>query len=116
MIRRLALAVSLVLLASPAAQAHHGWSSYDAEQVLKVTAPITDLAWTNPHATAKVTHQGRTWDVVLAPLARMAARGLTPEMIAPGQVVTLEGYPRRDGVPEMRLERVTVKGKVVELR
>lgn len=116
MIRTLALAASLALLASPVAQAHHGWSSYDAAKVIKVTAPLSDLAWSNPHATAKVSYQGRAWDVVLAPLARMEARGLTREMIAGGQPITLEGYPRLDGTAEMRLERVTVQGKVVELR
>jgi hypothetical protein len=111
-----ALTTTLALLATPAAQAHHGWSSYDAAKTIKVTAPLSDLNWGNPHATAKVAYQGRAWDVVLAPIARMEARGLTREMLAPGQQVTLEGYPRLDGSTEMRLERVTVQGKVVELR
>lgn len=117
MIRTLAFTASLALLAAPAAvQAHHGWSSYDAQKAVKVTAPLKDVAWSNPHATAKVAYQGRTWDVILAPIARMEARGLSREMLAPGQAVTVEGYPRLDGTPEMRLERVTVQGKVVELR
>jgi hypothetical protein len=116
MIRRLVLATSIALATASAAAAHHGWSSYDAQKVIRITAPVSDLAWGNPHATAKVAHQGRTWDVVLAPLARMEARGLTREMLASGQPVTLEGYPRSDGTPEMRLERVTVQGKVIELR
>lgn len=116
MIRTFALAAALALTSIPAAQAHHGWSSYDAAKVIKVTAPLSDVAWSNPHATAKVAYQGRAWDVILAPLSRMEARGLTREMLAPGQAVTLEGYPRLDGTPEMRLERVTVQGKVVELR
>ncbi|HEY8617061.1 DUF6152 family protein [Phenylobacterium sp.] len=115
MIRPFVLA-SAVALVGGSALAHHGWSSYDADKMVKVTAPLTGLAWENPHATAKVAWQGRTWNVVLAPLARMEARGLTREMLAAGQPVTLEGYPRSDGTPEMRLERVTVQGKVVELR
>jgi hypothetical protein len=107
---------ALALAAAPAALAHHGWSSYDAARPVTLTAPVTDVAWANPHATAKVVHQGRTWDVVLAPLARMEARGLTREMLTSGQPITLEGYPRTDGAPELRLERVTVQGKVIELR
>lgn len=116
MIRTFAFAATLALITTPAALAHHGWSSYDANKVIKLTAPLADVAWANPHATAKVAYQGRTWDVVLAPISRMEARGLTREMLAPGKAVTLEGYPRSDGAPEMRLERVTVQGKVVELR
>ncbi|MDZ4371026.1 MAG: DUF6152 family protein [Phenylobacterium sp.] len=111
-----ALAAALALLAPATSQAHHGWSSYDSDKVVKVTAPLTEVAWGNPHATAKVSYQGKTWDVILAPIARMTARGLSQEMVAPGKSVTLEGYPRSDGTAEMRIERVTAEGKVVELR
>lgn len=115
--RRLVIAAALAgLLAPAAAFAHHGWSSYDAEKLIKVTAPLTDVAWRNPHGSAKVRHQDRTWDVILAPVARMEGRGLTEAMVAPGKVVTLEGYPRRDGTAEMRIERIIVQGKTVELR
>ncbi|UIJ45082.1 DUF6152 family protein [Sphingomonas cannabina] len=99
-----------------AAVAHHGWSSYDATKVVKITAPLANVSWGNPHGGGKVAYQGKTWDVVLAPVARMEARGLTREMLANGKPVTLEGYPRKDGTPEMRIERVTVAGKTVELR
>ncbi|CAN7233294.1 DUF6152 family protein [Phenylobacterium sp. LjRoot219] len=115
--RTLAVAVvALGLLAPAAGFAHHGWSSYDAEKVIKVTAPLSDVAWRNPHGSAKVDYQKRTWTVVLAPVARMEGRGLTEAMLTSGKPVTLEGYPRRDGTPEMRIERVTVQGKTVELR
>lgn len=110
------VAIALSSLTPGLALAHHGWSSYDPEKVIKVTAPVTDVSWGNPHGGAKVRYQGKVWDVVLAPVARMEARGLTQAMLAPGKAVTLEGYPRKDGVAEMRIERVTVDGKTVELR
>jgi hypothetical protein len=37
-------------------------------------------------------------------------------MVGPKQKVTLVGYPRLDGTPEMRIERVIAGGKTVELR
>ncbi len=106
---------ALALIAAPAA-AHHGWSSYDAAKVLRVTAPLTNVSWSNPHGTAKVRWQGKTWDVILAPVARMEARGLTQAMVGPRQRVTLVGYPRSDGPAEMRIERVIAGDKTVELR
>ncbi|NQE60949.1 DUF6152 family protein [Caulobacter sp. RHG1] len=113
----LAIVFALPVLALPAATlAHHGWSAYDATKVIKITAPVSDITWGNPHGAAKVRHEGRTWDVVLAPVTRMEARGLTRAMLASDKPVTLEGYPRKDGVAEMRIERVTVDGKTVELR
>lgn len=117
MFRPFPTAALIVALSIPvAAFAHHGWSSYDPGKVIKVTGPVTEVSWGNPHGAAKVRYQGKTWDVVLAPVARMEARGLSQAMLAPGRAVTLEGYPRKDGVTEMRIERVTVDGKTVELR
>lgn len=109
-------AVAFGLLAPVVSFAHHGWSSYDAEKVIKVTAPLSDVSWGNPHGSAKVDYQKRSWTVILAPVARMEGRGLTKAMLTSGKPVTLEGYPRRDGAAEMRIERVTVQGKTVELR
>lgn len=113
---RTTLLAAALMLAPVAALAHHGWSSYDAAKTIKVTAPLTDVKWGNPHGTAKVKYDGKTWDVVLAPVARMEARGLTEAMLTAGKPVTLEGYPRTDGATEMRIERVIADGKTVELR
>ena len=118
MVRHLKFAsVLAAALALPAlALAHHGWSSYDANKVIKHTAPLKEVTWGNPHGMAKVAYQGKEWVVVLAPTTRMESRGLTQAMLAPDKSVTIEGYPRLDGTPEMRIERVTAEGKVVELR
>ena len=115
MLARLTIAAALVI-APAAALAHHGWSSYDATKTLTVKAPLTAVSWGHPHGSAKVVWKKRTWDVVLAPVSRMEARGLTREMLAPKKVVTLVGYPRKDGTAEMRIERVIADGKTVELR
>jgi hypothetical protein len=118
MVRHMKLAsVVAVAFALPAlAFAHHGWSSYDANKTIRHTAPLKELSWGNPHGMAKVSYQGKDWVVVLAPTSRMESRGLTQEMLAPSKAVTLEGYPRLDGTPEMRIERITAEGKTVELR
>ncbi|WP_374658956.1 DUF6152 family protein [Phenylobacterium sp.] len=108
---------AVAALSAPAvALAHHGWGAYDAAQLVKVTAPLSDVSWSNPHGGAKVRYQGKVWDVVLAPIARMEARGLSKAMLSTGKPVTLEGYPRKDGTAEMRIERVRLNGAVVELR
>ena len=102
-------------LAVPAL-AHHGWSNYDAAQTIRVTAPLTNVTWGNPHGTAKVVWQRKQWDVILAPTARMEARGLSRAMLTGRRPVTLIGYPRRDGTAEMRIETVIADRKTVELR
>ncbi|MBB5984155.1 DUF6152 family protein [Sphingobium lignivorans] len=108
--------LTLMLPLSSLAAAHHGWSSYDARKTIEIEGSLKTLRWANPHGAATVHHDGRDWDVVLAPVARMEARGLTEAMMKPGGTVTLIGYPRTDGTAEMRIERVIVKGKAYELR
>lgn len=108
--------VACALALPTVASAHHGWSSYDADKVLNVTGKFKTVSWTNPHGSATMDWKGKQWRVILAPTARMEARGLTRAMIAPGKQVKLVGYPRKDGTAEMRIERVTAGGKTVELR
>ncbi len=117
--RRVLVAATLAALtfasASPAF-AHHGWSSYDASKVIKAEVPVEVVRYQNPHGEIEITYEGKRWLVILAPPSRMQARGLPKEDLTVGTVVTVEGYPRRDGEAEMRVERITVKGKTIELR
>jgi hypothetical protein len=106
----------ITTLIPAAALAHHGWSTYDPDKPVSVTGKLSDVSWKNPHAGAKIAYQRRTWDVVLAPVARMEARGLTPAMLKSGKPVTLEGQVRKDGTPEMKIDRLTLDGRAYELR
>jgi hypothetical protein len=105
----------LALTALPA-EAHHGWSAYDAAKVIKVEAPIAAVRYRNPHGEIDINYQGKLWVVALAPPSRMQARGLPPGDLKPGATILVEAYPKRNGKAEMRAERVTVSGKMVELR
>lgn len=111
-----AAAFGSAALIATAAAAHHGWSSYDAERTLRPTAQVLESSWGSPHGSIVIAVDDQRWDVVLAPVSRMQARGLTQADIAVGQTVTVEGYPRRDGTREIRAERITAGGKTVELR
>jgi len=111
-----ALVAAAILAIPAAAAAHHGWTSYDEKRSDRIRTSLSDVKWGNPHGSANVRYKNATWHVVLAPVARMTARGLTKEMIGPKKQVVLEGYPRRDGTHEMRIERVIAGGKTVELR
>ena len=98
------------------ALAHHGWSEYDSEKPLKLTGKILASGYEHPHGRVRLETPGKTWDVVLAPPSRMERRGLPPEQLQPGGEASVEGYPNRDKPEEMRAERITVRGKTVELR
>jgi hypothetical protein len=106
----------LCLLFVGAAWAHHGWSSYDADKVMKFDAALAEVRYRNPHAEVDVDHEGKRWLVILAPISRMESRGLPSDALKTGKTVTIEGYPRSDGTAELRAERISVDGKTIELR
>lgn len=108
-------ALLLLLFAAPT-WAHHGWSSYDADKLLKVEEPLAEVRYRNPHAEVAVDREGKRWQVILAPISRMESRGLSGDDLSVGKPVTIEGYARKDGTAEIRAERIIVNGKVIELR
>lgn len=110
------LAGFALALTATSVVAHHGWSNYDAGQAVTLEAKLESVQYANPHAEVEVEHAGQRWTAILAPVSRMEARGLPPDALQVGKTVTLEGYPKRDGSPEMRIERIVVDGKTVELR
>ena len=98
------------------ASAHHGWGGYDAARLVTLTGTIQEFAYQNPHVTARVEVDGKSWLIVLAPPFRMQSRGLPQNAIRPGDAVILEGYVSRSDPQELRAERIQADGKVVELR
>jgi len=101
----LALAAALVLLASAAVGAHHGFSSeYDEKKPVTLTGAVSKIEWTNPHArfyidvkdaSGKVTN----WNFELASLNSLRRNGWTQFTLKVGDVVTASGYAALSGVP-----------------
>ena len=108
--------LALAATVATTAFAHHGWSEYDASQVLKLSGTIEDSGYTHPHGFVKLKTADKTWHVVLAPPSRMENRGLAKEMLAPGNRAAVVGYPNRGKPEEMRAERITIGDKTTELR
>ena len=106
------LSVAVVSVAA----AHHGWSGYDASKTLTLTGTIKEAGYEHPHGSVRLETPGKTWIVVLAPPSRMENRGLKREMLAPGTLATVVGYPNRTEPDELRAERITIAGKTTELR
>lgn len=98
------------------AYAHHGWSNYDSSDTLSVSGTIVEVAFSYPHTTIRLQAADKTWLAVLAPPARMSARGMPSDDLKVGDTATVEGYAHRSDPLEMRAERITVAGKTVELR
>jgi uncharacterized protein DUF6152 len=113
---RLRLLIAALAAVPLVVYAHHGWSEYDAAQLLKLSGTIEDSTYEHPHGSINLKTPAKVWIVVLAPPSRMDTRGLARDLLMVGTTASVEGYPNRNKPEEMRAERITIGGKTVELR
>ena len=118
---RLALAVMAGLCLAPlSASAHHSFAVFfDDTKDVRITGKVTAFRFTNPHGTialdvtdaqGHVTH----WRAETNAPVVLQRRGWSRDTIKPGQVITIEGWPSRDGKPYMRLRRaVDENGRLI---
>ena len=103
--------LALSLSALPAF-AHHGWAGNFDEEFELTGAVQTPLSLAGPHATMKITVDGKVWDLTLAPPAGTARSGLKEGIIPVGATVTVHGHRNRDAKRlEMKTERVIWNGR-----
>ena len=109
---RLAVALAVgAFLAPLAASAHHSFAVYfDPAKNVTVTGKVTAFRFTNPHGmiALEVTgSDGRVteWRAETNAPAVLVRRGWTRDAIKPGETITIEGWPSRDGKPYIRLSR-----------
>lgn len=95
---------------------HHGWANYDQDKTIDYKGTIQESVYENPHATAKVKHNNKVWLVILAPVSRMEARGVTADMLKKGAEIQVVGYQHKEIKDEMRAERIFINGSKYELR
>jgi hypothetical protein len=103
------LTVSLVI--SGPAFAHHSMSMYDRGHDTTFKATITQFDWANPQSliTFTVTDEhGNTekWVAEGPGPNRLANHGWSKDSLKPGDQVTIVGNRNKDGSPTMRFEKV----------
>ena len=96
------LAVLLAAAAVPS-EAHHSFAAeYDSAKPVTVTGVVTRIEWTNPHAYIYVDVTDKdgkvtSWGFEMGPPAQQIRRGWEPDSFKPGDKVTLDMHPLKDG-------------------
>lgn len=117
--RLLVLAVGLA--ATPAAlQAHHSFAAFfDPAKSVTVTGTVTEFRFTNPHGmiaidVKKANGTVEQWRAETNAPVVLVQRGWCRDSIKPGMIVTIDGWPSRDGRKYMRMRAVKdAKGKPI---
>jgi DNA/RNA endonuclease YhcR with UshA esterase domain len=102
--------LAAALLALPATvQAHHSFAAFfDPDKSVTVTGTVTEFRFTNPHGMValdvkKPDGSIEKWRAETNAPVVLVRRGWTRDVVKPGEVVTIEGWPSRDGRHYMRL-------------
>ena len=102
-------------LATTNALAHHSQSQFEPEATISIEGTLTKGSWANPHTLFVL--QGRKvgstdapqeWTVEGPSPRQLETKGWGKAVSKPGDTLTFEGRPRRDGQPELLLLSVTL--------
>jgi Family of unknown function (DUF6152) len=108
----LLLGIGVLTVCGPAL-AHHGNAAYADKRVEFKQATVTKFAWANPHsliffdvkdAKGNVAH----WVVETASPEALKLIGWSKESLAPGDVITVDLYPAKNGNPAGRLQKIVL--------
>lgn len=106
-------AMLLALTALLPAHAHHSFPvHFVPDKLIRVSGTATGFRFRNPHALIEFTvtdGQGTetAWRAETNSPSILRRRGWSETSIKPGDAITIEGYPARDGSSYMRVASVT---------
>ena len=105
-IRRVVLAILVLVLASVSLSAHHSFAMFEMDKDVEYRGIVREWKWQNPHVhfTVDVTKQPGVdpkniglWDVEGGSVNIMARQGWTRASYKAGDAIRLVGHPMKDG-------------------
>ena len=110
------LSALLLAFLGATAAAHHSLPAlFDTESDVAVTGEVTEFEFIAPHGYIHlrvVDEAGEPvlWELETYPPGMLIRKGLTPDTLQIGDIVSAVGHPARDGRPLMRLLTITMPG------
>ena len=92
-----------------AAVAHHSFAAFfDPSRIVTIKGTVTQFAFTNPHGMIVLSVKAangatQEWRVETNAPVVLMRRGWSRDVIKPGETITVDGWPSRDGRPWLRL-------------
>lgn len=121
LVRNLLTGLALALtLAAGGSHAHHSFAVFfDQDKTVSITGVVTEFQFKNPHGVIKLMEKAKSgpakeWKVESNSPSILKRRGWKNDSLAPGETVTVEGWPARDGSRYLRMRKVTrANGEVI---
>ena len=109
---RLCSFVIAVLLAATSALAHHSNSAFDGDKVMVLKGTVTEWKWTNPHVWIFLSVDDGSggkvqWEIEGRTPGQLIRAGWSKTILKPGDTITVDFSPAKDGSRTGLLTRVT---------
>ena len=93
--------------------AHHGNAAYDYEKTVTLKGSVTEWMWANPHCFLKLDapdEKGTVqhWTIEAGNIPGNTHEGWRKDTFKPGDQVTVDVMPARNGAPIGRFRKVTL--------
>src|SRR5262245_45227227 len=93
----LVIAVAGILAGAATAAAHHSTAMFDMQTAVAIEGTVREFLWTNPHTWIVVTVDGEEYGLEVMSPNYLGRNGWTKNTLKPGEVVTLQIHPLKDG-------------------
>jgi hypothetical protein len=111
-VRTLACAAIVLSIAAPA-MAHHSFAMFDREKSVTLTGIVKEFEWTNPHVWIHMMVPDQTgkaveWSFEMQAIAQDTAGGWRSDSVKPGDKVSIDFHPLKDGTRGGQLVAATL--------
>ena len=114
-IRTVAIATAMLAAWAAPALAHHSFSMFDHEKTVSVTGTVKEFEFSNPHAwihlmAADESGKPVEWAFEMGSVGQIVAQGWKRDSIKPGDKLTVEMHPLKDGTHGGQYVAATLSG------
>jgi len=100
------------LVGGSAVSAHHSFAVFfDDTKTIEVMGSVTEFRFSNPYAIISLEVKNKAgmveeWKAETNAVTLLKRRGWTKDSLKPGEVVTVDGWPSRDGANYLRMRTI----------
>ena len=110
--RTLSLVGIVVSIAAPAL-AHHSFAMFDRDKTVTMAGTVKEYEWTNPHVWIHMmvpdpTGKPMEWSFEMQAIAQDTAGGWRSDSVKPGDKVSIDFHPLKDGTRGGQLVAATL--------
>lgn len=100
--KALRLGMAVIGLSMTSATAHHSFAMFDAAKTVTKTGIVKEFEWTNPHVWIHVLAADEAgkpveWSFEMQAIAQNAKLGWRSDSVKPGDAVSIDFHPLKDG-------------------